>query len=369
MDHIINNFQITGKPERYFPYGNGHINDTYKVETGNYPARNYLLQRINHRVFKNVPELMDNIRKVTTHIRKKLLEIPGTDPEREGLTLIDTLEGKSFLQDDQGNYYRMFLYIEDHNTYDIVQSAHQVHEAGRIFGKFQKLISDLPGDSLHETIRDFHNIQYRLDCLSEACRSDNCGRTGYVGEELDFVEERADEMKILLELSRKGSLPIRVTHNDTKLNNVLFDKNDKGLCVIDLDTVMPGLVHYDFGDAIRTSTNTGAEDEADLDRVEMNPGFFEAYTRGFLKEMTGLTETELAYLPMAAKLFPYIIGIRFLTDYLDGDKYFKIKHSEHNLQRTRAQFKLMRSMERQYDRMKEIVSKVSGEYAYQNAGK
>jgi Ser/Thr protein kinase RdoA (MazF antagonist) len=257
----------------------------------------------------------------------------------------------------------MYLFIEDHKTYDIVQTEHQAYEAGRMFGRFQNSLTDLPGEPLHETIENFHNIEYRLKGLFESVRKDTGGRAAIVRDEIEFVERRMEEMKILLELSRKGIIPSRVTHNDTKFNNVLLDKNDNGLCVIDLDTVMPGLVHYDFGDAIRTSTNMGAEDEADLDKVEMNIRFFEAITRGFLKEMTSLTQTELIYLPLAAKLFPYIMGVRFLRDYLDGDKYYKTKHKEHNLQRTRAQFKLLESMERQYEDMVEIVSKVQNEYA------
>ena len=197
----------------------------------------------------------------------------------------------------------------------------------------------------------------------ESVEKDKLQRLAHTGPEVRFVEQRIDEMKILLELSRKGEIPTRVTHNDTKISNVLLDENDNGLCVIDLDTVMPGLAHYDFGDAIRTATNTGAEDEADLDMVEMDIRLYEAYTRGYLKEMTGLNKTEIDFLPLAGKLFAYSQGMRFLKDYLDGDSYYKINHKEHNLQRTRAQFKLLVSMERQYDRMIEIVNNVSNEYS------
>jgi thiamine kinase-like enzyme len=212
-------------------------------------------------------------------------------------------------------------------------------------------------------IKDFHNIEFRLNGLFDSLRSDPLGRLSNIGTEVSFFEKRIDEMKILLDLSRKGEIPSRVTHNDTKISNVLLDYNDKGLCVIDLDTVMPGLAHYDFGDAIRTTTNTAAEDEADLNNVEMNIIFYESYTRGYLQEMRGLSETEIKYLPLAAKLFAYSQGIRFLKDYLDGDKYYKTKQKEHNLQRTRAQFKLLLSMENQYDRMIEIVSTIQKKYA------
>lgn len=363
IKNTIRQFRISGNVSGYFPYGSGHINDTYKIETRDKSTPNYLLQRINHHVFKNVPGLMENILRVTTHLRNKLEQIPGADPERESLTLIESLNGKPYFQDDIGNYYRMYLFIEDHNTYDVVKTEHQAVEAGRMFGRFQNFMSDLPGGPLHETIKDFHNIEFRLNSLFESVRKDEKHRAANTIAEVGFVEKRMDEMKILLDLSGKGKIPTRVTHNDTKFNNVLLDKNDNGLCVIDLDTVMPGLAHYDFGDAIRTSTNTGAEDEADLDRVEMDIMLFEAYTRGYLGEMNSLSRTEIKYLPLGAKLFPYIIGIRFLTDYLNGDVYFKTKHKEHNLQRTRAQFKLLASMERQYDGMNEIVNNVSNEYS------
>jgi Ser/Thr protein kinase RdoA (MazF antagonist) len=359
IQHIIRQFKTSGRISRFSPYGTGHINDTYLVETESGGDKIYLLQRVNHLVFKNVPEVMENIQRVTTHIRKKLLEIPGSDPDRETLTLIETSEGKPCYRDDGGNYFRMYLFIKEHNSYDIVQNKHQAYEVGRMFGRFLDFMSDLPGEPLHETIKDFHNIEYRLHQFFESLSTDAMGRAGKIKSEIEFVEKRMDEMKILLELSRKGEIPVRVTHNDTKINNVLLDKNDKGLCIIDLDTVMPGLAHYDFGDAMRTSTNTGAEDEANLDNVEMNIDFYEAITRGFLKEMKSLTDTEIEYLPLAAKLFPYEQGVRFLTDYLDGDIYYKIKHKEHNLQRTRAQFKLLTSMERQYGEMMEIVTRIS----------
>ncbi|HEC42989.1 MAG TPA: aminoglycoside phosphotransferase family protein [Bacteroides sp.] len=363
IKNIIQQFRISGNVSEFFPYGSGHINDTYKVEAANSSAKNYLLQRINHHVFKDVPGLMENILRVCTHLRYKLEQIPGADPERESLTLVEAIDGKPYFLDDTGNYFRMYVFIEDHKTYEIVKTERQALEAGLIFGKFQNLMSDLPGGPLNETIKDFHNIEVRLNGFFESVEKDKLLRLAKTGPEVRFVEERIDEMKILLELSKKGEIPTRVTHNDTKISNVLMDKNDNGLCVIDLDTVMPGLAHYDFGDAIRTATNTGAEDEADLDMVEMDIRLYEAYTRGYLKEMTSLNKTEIEYLPLAGKLFAYSQGMRFLKDYLDGDTYYKINHKEHNLQRTRAQFKLLVSMERQYDRMIEIVNNVSNEYS------
>jgi len=362
IKRIIKQFQTKGTIVDFSPYGTGHINDTYQVVSSEKSSSNYLLQRINHNIFKDVPGLMENILRVTTHIRKKLSEIPGSNPDRETLSLIETIDGKTFYRDDTGNYYRMYLFIEDHHTYDIVKTTHQAYEAGRMFGKFQNFLSDLPGKPLNETIRDFHNIEFRLNELFNALEADGEKRAANVHHEIKFIENRMDEMKILLDLSRKGEIPTRVTHNDTKFNNVLLDKNDNGLCVIDLDTVMPGLIHYDYGDSIRTAANTAAEDEVNLDKVEMDIKLFEGYTRGYLKEMGSLTNTELKYLPLAAKLLPYIIGIRFLTDYLKGDHYFKIKHKRHNLQRAKTQFKLVRSMEKQYDKMNDIVSSISRDY-------
>ncbi len=362
LKHIIRQFQTEGTIVDFFPYGTGHINDTYKVISSEKSSGNYLLQRINHNVFKDVPGLMENIGRVTTHIRKKLLEIPGSDPDRETLSLIETIDGNTFYLDDTGNYYRMYLFIEDHLTYDIVETTHQAYEAGKMFGKFQNFLSDLPGKPLNETIKDFHNIEFRLNELFNAFAADEEKRAANIGNEIKFIKTRMKDMKVLLALSRKGKIPIRVTHNDTKFNNVLLDKNDNGLCVIDLDTVMPGLIHYDYGDSIRTATNTGAEDEVNLDKVEMDIKLFEEYTRGYLKEMVSLTRTELNYLPLAAKFLPYIIGIRFLTDYLKGDHYFKTKHKEHNLHRAKTQFKLLSSMEEQYEEMIDIVSLISRDY-------
>jgi len=356
LQPITRHFATQGTILSSFPYGSGHINDTYKVETAEANCHNYILQRINHKIFKNVPGLMDNIDRVTRHIRMKLEAIPGSDPNRQVLNLVYTLDNKSFYQDPDGNYWRMYIFIEDNRSYDIVDTPEKAFEGGRMFGKFQSMIADLPGGPLFETIPNFHNIEMRLQTLRDTLAKDPVERGQKVKNEVEFVLARAEEMGTILRLGQQGLIPPRITHNDTKFNNVLLDKNDQGLCVIDLDTVMPGYVHYDFGDSIRTSTNTGAEDDPDLSKVEMDIRLFEAYTRGFLQETRStLTPTELEYLPLAGKLFPYIIGVRFLTDYIDGDNYFKIKHEHHNLQRARAQFKLLESMEGQFEEMKEVV--------------
>lgn len=356
LQPITKHFVTEGTILSVLPYGSGHINDTYRIETAESTGPNYILQRINHKIFKNVPGLMDNIDRVTRHIRMKLENTPGANPDRQGLTLIPTYDQKSFYQDPDGNFWRMYIFIEDNRSYDIVDTPEKAFEGGRMFGKFQSMIADLPGGPLHETIPNFHNIEMRLETLRKTIEADPAGRASLVTAEAQFVLERAEEMGTILRLGQQGLIPQRITHNDTKFNNVLLDKNDQGLCVIDLDTVMPGYVHYDFGDSIRTSTNTGAEDDPDLSKVEMDIRLFEAYTKGFLQETRStLTATEIENLALAGKLFPYIIGVRFLTDYVDGDNYFKIKHEHHNLQRARAQFKLLRSMEGQFDEMKRIV--------------
>ncbi|MDD4646123.1 MAG: aminoglycoside phosphotransferase family protein, partial [Bacteroidales bacterium] len=347
LQSITKQFSMQGTVLSALPYGSGHINDTYKVETVESGCPNYILQRINHKIFTNVAGLMDNIDRVTRHIRKKLENTPGADPNRQTLTLIPTLENQSFYQDPEGNYWRMYLFIEDNRSYDIVDSPEKAFEGGRMFGKFQSMIADLPGGPLFETIPNFHNIDMRLETLKNTIARDPVGRASKIATEAAFVWERAEEMGTILHLGQQGLIPSRITHNDTKFNNVLLDHNDKGLCVIDLDTVMPGYVHYDFGDSIRTSTNTGAEDDADLSKVEMDIRLFEAYTKGFLQETRStLTPMELDNLALSGKLLPYMIGVRFLTDYVDGDHYFKTKHEHHNLQRARAQFKLLTSMER-----------------------
>lgn len=357
LKKLMQNFQINGSFESGAPYGTGHINDTFKIITREKDMPDYILQRVNHNVFKNVPALMQNINRVTKHIRSKLLEIPGSDPERQGLTLISSND-RVYYRDDSGNFWRVYIFISDNQSYDIVDSPEKAYEGGKAFGQFQAMLADLPGEPLNETIPDFHNISKRLDTFYDTLKKDPQNRASLVKDELFFVKTRAEEMKKIHKLGDEGKIPLRITHNDTKFNNVLLDKNDKNLCVIDLDTVMPGYIHFDFGDSIRTTTNTGAEDEKDLSLVNMDINLYEAYTKGFLEE-TGkfMNKCEIDNLAFAGKLFPFIIGLRFLTDYIDGDNYFKIHHEHHNLQRTRAQFKLLKSMEDQFEEMKTIVKK------------
>ena len=341
------------------PYGSGHIHDTFRVETVEKDKDDYILQRLNTRVFKNIPELQHNIERVTNHLHKKLLSIPGSDIKRECLTLIPANDGKSWITDSDGNYWRMYIFISNHRSYDVVDSADKAYEGGKAIGRFQAMLSDLPGEPLFETIPYFHDIEKRLEAFNNTVKEDPVKRAGEVQDEIRSVLKRAEEMKTILRLGREGKIPSRITHNDTKFNNILLDENDKALCVIDLDTVMPGYVHYDFGDAIRTGASKAPEDETDLSKVRMDLGLFEAYSDGYLSETRKtLNDVEKEYLAFAPKLITYIIALRFLTDYIDGDKYFKIHNEHHNLQRARAQLELVRSMEEQYVEMKRIINKL-----------
>jgi hypothetical protein len=360
MDHnlkeIFESFTAEGTYLKGEPYGSGHIHDTFRIETKEEDKDDYIVQRLNNKIFKNIPELQQNIERVSNHLQNKLNEIPGSNIKRECLILIPAHDGKSWIVDKNGNFWRMYIFISNHRSYNIVDNPDKAFQGGKAIGRFQAMLSDMPGGPLHETIPAFHDIEKRLQTLNNKILENPAGRVESVKEEIAEALKRAEEMKIILKLGREGKIPSRITHNDTKFNNILLDENDKALCVIDLDTVMPGYVHYDFGDAIRTVTNTAAEDEKDLSKVNMNIGLFKAYAEGYLSE-TGetLNEVEKEYLAFAPRLITYTIGIRFLTDYIDGDNYFKIHHEFHNIQRARAQLKLVMSMEEQYGDMQRII--------------
>jgi len=340
--------------------GSGHIHDTYLVSTSEKDTDNYILQRLNNKVFRNIPSLQENIDRVTRHIRSKLSAIPASDPKRECLTLIPAVDGKSWLEYSDGSYWRMFVYIKDHRSYDVVDTPVKAFEGGRAIGRFQAMLADLPGKPLNETIPDFHNIEKRLVKFIANVKADSVGRVSGVSADIDSIMKRADSMKTILHLGEQGKIPLRITHNDTKFNNILFDLNDKALCVIDLDTVMPGYVHYDFGDAIRTAANTAAEDETELSRISMDIKLFEAYARGYISETRDtLNATEEEFLAFAPGLITYTMAVRFLTDYLEGDVYYKIHNPDHNLQRARAQIRLVESMEEQYMDMQRIIEKLT----------
>lgn len=338
---------------------NGHIHDTYKIVTSEVDKDDYILQRLNNKIFKNIPELQNNIERVTSHIRNKLMALPGSDIKRECLILIPSRQGKSWIIDRDGNFWRMYIYITNHRTYNIVDSPDKAFEGGKAIGRFQAMLSDMPGLPLFETIPWFHNVEKRLEALKNKISENSVGRVSEAGKEIEQILERAENMKIILKLGEEGAIPLRITHNDTKLNNILLDYNDKALCIIDLDTVMPGYVHYDFGDAVRTTANTAAEDEKNLELISMDISLFKSYSEGYLSETKEtLNKVEKEYLAFSPLLITYTIAVRFLTDYIDGDKYFKIYHTDHNLQRTRAQLKLLNSMEQQYDTMRRIISKL-----------
>lgn len=350
---ICNQFLSGIKVQNIVPYSSGHINDTYKVETGN---KNYLLQRINHEVFINVEGLTNNIIKITGHLSQK---VQHSNLPMQSLKLRETLNGKYFVTDDDGNFWRLFDFIEDGRSYDLVENSGIAYEGGKAYGRFINLLSDFPAKILIETIPDFHNIEFRLNNFWKSIKLDQTNRVKDVADEIKFVKERVNEMKLVLKLGKEGKIPLRVTHNDTKINNVLFNKDGKAICVIDLDTVMPGYVHYDFGDSIRTFANTADEDESDLSKVNMNLDYFTAFAKGFLKETKAdLNTAEIETLAFSAKLMTYIIGVRFLTDYIYGDKYYKIKYPGHNLQRARVQFKLLESLEEKYIEMQRIIFQI-----------
>jgi len=340
-------------------YGNGHINDTYavyfKFEFAQ-PIR-YIIQRINHNIFKKPLRMMENISGVTSHISKKLAD-SGQDPSRRVLKIISTRNSEDQYIDDNGNYWRAYEFIDDATSY---QSAtpELFEESGAAFGAFLSMLSDYPAHELHETITNFHHTPSRFKALCDAIENDPANRAKDVRDEIDFAIKREKDAFVLVDMLSAKSLPLRVTHNDTKLNNVMIDnKTGKGLCVIDLDTVMPGISLYDFGDSIRFGASTGVEDETDLSKISMDLMMFEAYTRGWLSQARpNLIDSELEMMPFAAKLMTYECGIRFLADYLSGDVYFKTKRPDHNLDRARTQLKLVADMEIKSDAMAAIVRK------------
>ncbi len=345
---ILRQFCLDAEPASCTPYGCGHINRTYLVATAG--GRCYILQKINHHTFRDVAGLMENIELVTEHLRRK-----SPDP-RSVLTLIRTKDGKSYLEADDG-YWRVFRFVEDSICLQQPESDADFYESAVGFGTFQQLLSDFPAEKLHETIPNFHNTPDRYRAFHETLTRDPMHRAAQVQPEIEFALARQAEMATLQNALDAGELPLRVTHNDTKLNNVLFDaKTRKALCIIDLDTVMPGSALYDYGDSIRFGAATAAEDERELDKMEMSLERFRVFTRGYVRACPGLTQKELELLPLGAKVMTMECGVRFLTDHIDGDNYFSIHREGQNLDRARTQFKLVADMERKWDKMKEIVN-------------
>ena len=345
---ILRQFCLDAEPASCTPYGCGHINRTYLVATAG--GRCYILQKINHHTFRDVAGLMENIELVTEHLRRK-----SPDP-RSVLTLIRTKDGKSYLEADDG-YWRVFRFVEDSICLQQPESDADFYESAVGFGTFQQLLTDFPAAKLHETIPNFHNTPDRYRAFHETLTRDPMHRAAQVQPEIEFALARQAEMAALQNALDAGELPLRVTHNDTKLNNVLFDaKTRRALCIIDLDTVMPGSALYDYGDSIRFGAATAAEDERELDKMEMSLERFRVFTRGYVRACPGLTQKELELLPLGAKVMTMECGVRFLTDHIDGDNYFSIHREGQNLDRAHTQFKLVADMERKWDKMKEIVN-------------
>lgn len=351
---IISHFDVQGDVTEIKPLGNGLINDTFVVKTASPDTPDYVLQRINHNIFKDVDTLQHNIDAVTRHIRKKLTEVGAEDIDRKVLTFVpEKTTGKSYWHDGE-NYWRIMVFIPDAHTLEAV-TPDTSYNAGKAFGNFQAMLVDIP-DKLEESIPDFHNMEFRMQQLREAVAADPVGRVAEVKDILDEIEARASDMCRAEQLYREGLLPKRICHCDTKVNNMMFDKDGEILCVIDLDTVMPSFIFSDYGDFLRTGACTAPEDEPDLSKVEFDMDIFRAFTRGYLTSAKSfLTPVEIENLPYAAAMFPFMQAVRFLADYINGDTYYKIAYPEHNLVRTKAQMKLLHSIDAKMPEMKEFI--------------
>ena len=350
---VIRNFKIEGNVAEVKPLGEGFINDTFIVRT-DIPGKDYILQRKNHNIFPDVPAMMDNIVAVTEHIKKKV-----ADPLRETLTVVPTMDGKYCYKDDEGNFWAVCLFIQGTVTYNVADTLELVRQGGIGIGRFQSQLADFD-KPLHETIKGFHNLRYRFEQWDEALKRDAAGRKAGLGDEIYFIEARRAEFMDFWKLVEDGTIPRRVAHNDTKLSNILFDESSgKVLCAIDLDPVMSSTSLCDVGDAIRTYTSSTIEDDPDYDAVFICLDKYQAYMEGYLSERRdSLSDSEKEWLPFAGLYLTYEQTLRFLMDYIDGDVYYKIKYPEHNLVRTRSQMALLRSMEDQYEQMKEIVKEL-----------
>jgi hypothetical protein len=360
---VAGRFRLEGDYVDGAPYGNGHINDTFavRVRLASGSLRRYILQRVNTRVFPEPEKLMQNVEAVTRHLSRTILA-DGGDPLRETLTLVPALDSRTYLEADASfgsgaGFWRSYVFLEGMTAYDTIRTSEDMKEAARAFGGFRRRLADFSIESLHETIPGFHDTPRRLLAFERAVERDSSGRVGSVGEEIAFVRERAKDAGIVMDGLREGRLPWAVTHNDTKLNNVMLDDaTGQGVCVIDLDTVMPGSCLFDFGDALRFGANTATEDETDLTRVTVSLERFRAFTHGYLEASgTSVTPAERDLLAFSARLMTYECGVRFLADFLDGDTYFRTHREGHNLDRARNQFRLVLEMERNAAEMERIV--------------
>ena len=351
-DLVLREFALCGKPLSCRPYGQGHINRTYLVDTEG--GRRYILQRISRAAFHDIPALMENVAAVTAYLARR------TDDPRACLHLVPTRSGGTWFRDDGGEFWRVYDYVEDSLCHQAPETPEDFVQSAVAFGGFQRQLQGFPAEMLHETIPDFHNTPDRYRKFRAALAADALGRAAEAEPEISFLLEREERAGTLQRMRESGALPLRVTHNDTKLNNVMLDAaTRKALCVIDLDTVMPGLVAYDFGDSIRFGAATGPEDEKNLDRIEMSLLLYEAFARAFVPACGDLTEAERESLPLGAWTMTLDCGLRFLTDYLEGDHYFAVSRPEHNLDRARTQLKLTADMERKREAMEKQIREIS----------
>lgn len=358
IKEIVKNFPFEGELIDVTPISEGLINTTYKAD---FSQKAYIIQKINTNVFKNPDELMQNISSVTDFLAEKMRN-NGENPERQTLNFLKTSDGKLYYKDSNGDCWRSYVYIDNCYTLSGKCSNDEIYEAAKGFGRFQYYLSDFNGETLFETIKDFHFTPGRYENLLKAIENDAAGRADSVREEIDFLLSLKDEVSIVSDMLKSGELPLRVTHNDTKINNVLFDSDSrKAICVIDLDTIMPGSALYDFGDGIRTSAATTEEDNPDTSKMGIDEDIYASYVRGFLDGTAGsLTKKEIELLPFSVKLLTAEVAMRFLTDYLEGDVYFRILSPEHNLNRTRAQIKLIKDIDLKMDRLNEITALAAG---------
>lgn len=346
LNSVFQEFNILSSAIDFVEIASGHINDTYLVKTKQKPY--YILQKINHQIFPDVPGLVRNKVGISTHLKQKLKHLPEGELQRKVLHFVSTEEGKYYHQDNSGNYWNMMVFIDKSRTYERVLHRKVAYEGGKLTGNFLNLCSDFDASHLTEVIPRFHDMSFRFSQFNDALSKTSVSRSKIAENEINTVFRMKDEMHILQELKEKGKIRIRVTHNDTKISNILFNEQDEGLCMIDTDTIMPGIVHYDFGDAIRTICNQAAEDETELSLVTFNKDFYSAYKRGFMESAgPSLSDLEIKYLPLAAKTMTFIMALRFLTDYLNGNIYYKTNYENHNLDRARNQFHLIKSMEDQ----------------------
>ncbi len=365
LEEILNAYDFEGNYTGYRHITAGHINTTFALQFDvNGKNKQYIAQKINTNVFRTPEKLMENMVSVTNHLAKKIKEAGG-DTERETLHAIFAHDGKPYHVMADGTFWRCVNFITDAYSCDTIENPQVFFNAGAAFGDFMSKLADFPGETLHETIPDFHNTKQRFQNFLIALENNKSGRKDNVKEEIDFIIQRKEDSEKLVNLIAEGKLPIRVTHNDTKINNIMFDnQSNLGLCVLDLDTVMPGLSLYDFGDAIRSGAGTAAEDEKDASKMKLNIELYKAYTEGYLSTAgKSLTPAEAENLAFSAKLLTFECGMRFLTDYLDGDVYFHTDYAEHNLVRARTQFALVADIENHMDELNEITAELYGRYS------